>query len=344
MDNNVLNLVSANENESGVISLRDYIAEQAPEKPYRFVVIYNDPSNVGDDSKEETDPLADKMLSFGKELGLTGFKAKIEETYIIKKDGKLFVCDKEDNEFEVDDNTIIFNRSKSNDFPSWQNFYRELTINGVKVINPMSVHNICWDKYHTYLKLQQDYIKQPFTVLVNDLDKLEDIHKRIGGKFPVVLKTILGTGGVGVLKIKDEAQLLSSAQIINKLGSERGLILQEYIEIDFDVRVMMVAGEIMGAMKRPLADGDFRSNVHQGSKPEKFQLTELEKEVCLKVDRSIGGKWIGVDLIVSEDREKVPPYVLEINSQPGHVGYDSVHSGSILKDVLVKFMNRDNWT
>jgi len=107
---------------------------------------------------------------------------------------------------------------------------------------------------------------------------------------------------------------------------------------------MMIAGEIMGAMKRPLADGDFRSNVHQGSKPEKFQLTELEKETCLKVDKSIGGKWIGVDLIVSEDREKVPPYVLEINSQPGHVGYDSVHSGSILKDVLVKFMNRDNWT
>ena len=36
-------------------------------------------------------------------------------------------------------------------------FYRELTINGVKVINPMSVHNICNDKwYHTYLKLEQD--------------------------------------------------------------------------------------------------------------------------------------------------------------------------------------------
>ena len=67
--------------------------------------------------------------------------------------------------------------------------------------------------------------------------------------------------------------------------------------------------------------------------------TSNDEEIC-----AIGGKWIGVDLIVSEDREKVPPYVLEINSQPGHVGYDSVHSGSILKDVLVKFMNRDNWT
>ncbi len=327
-----------------VNSLFSFLSEQEGLEPYRFVIIYNDPSNVGDDSKEETDPLAEKMLSYGKELGLTGFKAKIEETYITKIDGKLFVHDKEDNRFEIDNNTVVFNRSKSNDFPSWQNFYRELTINGVKVINPMSVHNICWDKYHTYLKLEQDYIKQPATVLVNDLDKLEDIHKRIGGKFPVVLKTILGTGGVGVLKIKDEAQLLSSAQIINKLGSERGLILQEYIEIDFDVRVMMVAGKIMGAMKRPLADGDFRSNVHQGSKPEKFELTELERKTCLKVDESIGGKWVGVDLIVSEDREKEPPYVLEINSQPGHVGYDSVHSGSILKDVLETFMDRANWS
>ena len=106
---------------------------------------------------------------------------------------------------------------------------------------------------------------------------------------------------------------------------------------------MMVAGKIMGAMKRPIADGDFRSNVHQGSKPEKFKLTKLEEEICYKVDKLIGGKWIGVDLIVSKDREKVPPYVLEINSQPGHVGYDSVHSGSILKDILKIYLNRNNW-
>ena len=84
------------------------------------------------------------------------------------------------------------------------------------------------------------------------------------------------------LKLKMKTQLLSSAQIINKLGSERGLILQEYIEIDFDVRVMMVVGEIMGAMKRPLADGDFRSNVHQGSKPEKFPINRIRKRNLLQ--------------------------------------------------------------
>ena len=71
-------------------NFKKFLSEQSDEQPYRFVIIYNDPSNVGDDSKEETEPLADKMLSYGKELGLTGFKAKIEETYITKKDDKLF--------------------------------------------------------------------------------------------------------------------------------------------------------------------------------------------------------------------------------------------------------------
>ena len=106
---------------------------------------------------------------------------------------------------------------------------------------------------------------------------------------------------------------------------------------------MMVTNKIMGAIKRPLVEGDFRSNVHQGSEPEKFELTELEKETCNKVNKHIGGRWIGVDLILSKDREKEPPYVLEINSQPGHVGYDSVHEGSILEDVLKHYLNRENW-
>ena len=50
----MLNLASA-EYESGVISLRDYIAEQAPEKSYRFVVIHNEPENMSDDSKAEAE-------------------------------------------------------------------------------------------------------------------------------------------------------------------------------------------------------------------------------------------------------------------------------------------------
>ena len=45
---------AVSDKESGVISLRDYIAEQSPDKPYRFVVIYNDPVTQMMHPKEES--------------------------------------------------------------------------------------------------------------------------------------------------------------------------------------------------------------------------------------------------------------------------------------------------
>ena len=55
------------------------------------------------------------------------------------------------------------------------------------------------------------------------------------------------------------------------------------------------------------------------------------------------GSWIGVDLIPSKDREKERPYVLEVNTQPGTVGYNTIIKGDILKDQLlhIKSINID---
>ena len=55
------------------------------------------------------------------------------------------------------------------------------------------------------------------------------------------------------------------------------------------------------------------------------------------------GGWVGIDLIPAKDREKERPYCLEVNSQPGTVGYNTTIKGNILKDVLNIYMNRDNW-
>lgn len=332
--------------ESGIISLRDYIAEQAPEKPYRFVVIYNDPENMTDDSKAEAEEMAINMLKYGKELKLTGFKCRIEDAYLSRKEGKLFIHDIDDKEFLIDENTIVFNRSKSNDFANWQGMMYDLEKSGVPVINSLDVHLLCADKWKTYVSLQKVGAKQPKTLLVNSPEKSQGVFDRLDTKFPVVLKTQLGTGGVGVVKIENETQLLATTQLIHRLNQERGMILQEFVPLEYDIRVIVLAGEIHGAMKRPVPSGDFRSNVHQGSKPEKITLTEMEKmeiEIVMEAMKP-RGSWIGVDLIPSKDREKERPYVLEVNTQPGTVGYNTIIEGDILKDVLKTFMNRDNWT
>ncbi len=168
----------------------------------------------------------------------------------------------------------------------------------------------------------------------------------MGSKFPIILKTQLGTGGVGVLLIENEKQLLSNAQLITRLNQERGMVIQEQIPLEYDIRVIVINGEIHGAMKRPIVDGDFRSNVHQGSKPELMEITELEKEEVMMVAEYLTprGYWLGIDLIPSNDRENERPYVLEVNTQPGTFGYNSVIKTNIFEDVLKPLMNRDNWT
>lgn len=330
----------------GIVSLSQYIQEQAPEKPYRFVVIYNDPENMTDDSKAEAEEMAVNMLKYGKKLGLEGFKCRIEDSYLSRKDDKLYIHDIDDKSFLIDENTIVFNRSKSNDFANWQGMMYDLEKSNVAVINSLDVHLLCADKWKTYVSLELVGAKQPKTLLVNSPEKCQGVFERLDTKFPVVLKTQLGTGGVGVVKIENETQLLATTQLIHRLNQERGMILQEFIPLEYDIRVIVLAGEIHGAMKRPVPSGDFRSNVHQGSEPEKIILTEMEKmeiDITMKAMQP-RGSWIGIDLIPSKDREKERPYVLEVNTQPGTVGYNSIIKGDILEDVLKKFMNRDNWT
>jgi len=325
---------------------KSFITEEEKLQSYRFVVIYNDPENMSDDSVAEAEELAINFVKSGNELGLKGFRCRIEDAYLSYKNEKMYIHDMNDKEFLIDENTIVLNRSKSNDRSSWQGLIYELENSGINVINSMDVHALCADKWKTYVALKNVGVKQPNSLLINNIDKLQDVFKRLKTTFPVILKTQLGTGGVGVVKIESDSQLLSTAQVIHRLGPERGMLVQEFIELEYDIRVIVLAGKIHGAMKRPTAKGDFRSNVHQGSEPEVIELTKLEEDEVYKVIKILKpmAGWVGVDLIPSKDREKERPYCLEVNSQPGTVGYNSIIKQNIFKEVLKTYMNRDNWS
>ena len=139
-------------------------------------------------------------------------------------------------------------------------------------------------------------------------------------------------------------------------------MLQEYVKTDYDVRVIVVAGEILGAMKRPIIEGDFRSNVSQGSEPEVHELTELEAKESLRAAEAVDGDIVGVDFIPAKNREKDLPLFIEVNSTPGLMGIESTFANSqidsklykkalrkekgkfsITSEILNSYMNRDNW-
>ena len=137
--------------------------------------------------------------------------------------------------------------------------------------------------------------------------------------------------------------LNTTIQMILMLDKKLPLIIQEFIELEYDIRAMVLHDKVIGVMKRNVIKGsDFRSNVSLGAEPEKMELTELEKEVAIKSSKAVGGILTGVDLIPSKDREKIEPYVLEVNSNPGLSGIEKVVK-NITVDVFNYFKNRNNW-
>jgi ribosomal protein S6--L-glutamate ligase len=98
------------------------------------------------------------------------------------------------------------------------------------------------------------------------------------------------------------------------------LLVQEFIEEagGADIRALVVGGEVVGAMKRQGAEGDFRSNLHQGGSATAHKLTRKEKSTALAAAKAMGLGVCGVDMIPS----KRGPLVMEVNSSPGLEGID----------------------
>ena len=169
----------------------------------------------------------------------------------------------------------------------------------------------CDNKMSSYITFNQNGIQTPKTSLINNDESVEDAHKRIGGKFPVIIKTITGTQGIGVSIANDYKSLLSNVQSLWKFGAE--LLIQEFLEMDFDVRTIIVDGVIIASTKRIRPKEDFRSNRHRGAETEPYILSDDEKKLLLNAYRSTGAYMVGVDHTIVNGKS----YILECNGSPG---------------------------
>ena len=316
---------------------KEFISEAKSDSKLKLLIITDEPEqakqfHTADRLKEEADKLKIESYLFHLSGGYTQFEDGIR-TFHNKKDDKGFV---------IDNNTIAVVRGSVTRKDSWMDFISILEKANVCLINSRQCISICVDKYRSALKLGDYGLTQPKSILVNNPDTILDQIKESGIKFPLIMKTLRGSKGVGVLFIDSERGLDSIVQLINKQDEDADLLVQEYIKTDYDVRVLVLGGKVLAAMKRPVIEGDFRSNVSQGSKPEKIKLTELEIEESLKAAKAVNGLWTAVDFIPSKNREKEPPFMLEVNSSPGTEGIEEATGLNIAKAVIDHFQDSKN--
>jgi RimK family alpha-L-glutamate ligase len=317
-------------------------AKVETKQSYRLVVLVERPKKL--------DPAgtSSKLVSKADKLGITTYNCRINGAYLIRDEdtGVITIHNEGDEKgFELDADTIVFIRGDVTKKDSYMDLISQIERYGIACNNTRETIEVCCDKFRTYLRLQEIGMNQPKTVLIpNDTPEAVDAaHEALDNKFPMVLKTLSGSKGVGVLLIETERSLQSQVSLIYKIDPYTDILLQEYIESDYDVRCVIVNKEIVGAMKRNKITDDFRSNASQGATVELITLTELEKQECLKAAKGVNGQWCGVDFIPADNRDKDVPYILEVNHSAGSKAISEALEEDITKMVLKLYFDRDMW-
>lgn len=147
----------------------------------------------------------------------------------------------------------------------------------------------------------------PETHVSRDPKRLKKIIDDFGGA--MVIKPLQRYGGEGVIKVSDrDHENLNSLINYYVKGYEsyparEPVMVQEFLDTvrtEGDIRILLLNGEILGAMRRKPQKGDFRTNVHVGAKVFKHEITEREREICRTIkDRLVrdGLYFVGIDVI-----------------------------------------------
>jgi ribosomal protein S6--L-glutamate ligase len=188
------------------------------------------------------------------------------------------------------------------------------------------------DKLRSMQLLARHDIDFPNTVFAHSSKRTEDVGKLIDivGGTPLIIKLARGSLGVGV--VLAETRSAAKAIIQAFYSQEVNILLQEFIEESsgMDVRVFIVGGKIVGAMKRIAPEGEFRSNIHLGATSESIKLTRAERILALAAAKAMNLQIAGVDILQSNRG----PLVMEVNAFPGLQGIESTTGLDISGEII----------
>ena len=207
---------------------------------------------------------------------------------------------------------------------------------GCFMVNDLNSVVVCDNKFSAYITFSRNNVPIPKTALIPTDKALDNAHKRVGGKFPVVIKTLSGTQGIGVSIVNDMQSMTSVIQSLRKFNAD--LLIQEYLELEFDVRTLVLGGRILASTRRNRVEGDFRSNAHLGATTEPYKLSDKEQEIIKQAARAVGGTLVGVDHCIIDGVISI----LECNGSPGVAANYHNYDVTTVPQKLKKIGNNDN--
>lgn len=228
---------------------------------------------------------------------------------------------------------MIFEKEKPDFVLFWDkdvNLASLLEARGIPVFNSSKAIALCDDKAKTYSSLlgkvpQPKTIAAPLSFFRSDYSEFVDLAARELG-YPMVFKNCCGSFGEQVFLCSNKDDVLSHI-------TDQPFLLQEYIEADStDVRIEIVGGKCVGAMKR-YNPNDFRSNITNGGIGEAYEPSCEEIEIALKACDTLGLDFGGVDILNGS-------LVCEVNSNAHIINLMNITGADVAPAIFERVLSK----
>ena len=180
----------------------------------------------------------------------------------------------------------------------------------------------------------------PPTLVTRSVEEIRGFMKRHGA---VVVKPIHGNGGKAIFRVPESGDNLSAlVEVFNQTWPEPHMVQPFLPEVaEGDKRIVLVDGEVAGAINRKPGKGEFRSNLAVGGSAEATTLTPREEEICAALGphlKRLGLIFVGIDVIGGE-------WLTEINvtSPTGFVAIDAFNgtdTGAMIWDAIERRLGK----
>jgi len=248
-------------------------------------------------------------------------------------DGKIY-CDQEDiATFDV----VLFrevrdNKDEEKMITSYLNEHH-------KIIVDERIRDGKWgSKINTYLSLSKEHVPFPETMFFPSIkDKnFSFVSTRVG--IPFITKVINGQQGKGVYLIHNEAEF----EDLKANATNEKFLFQRFIENDGDIRVFVIWGKVLWAIKRKWQEWEFRNNIALGGTAEKIEISKEIEDIALKASKILWLQIAWVDVII--DKISGNPYILEVNRSPEFEGFIEATWIDVAKEIISFLEQYENTT
>ena len=139
----------------------------------------------------------------------------------------------------------------------------------------------------------------PPTLVTRDRALIHAFRREHGN---IIVKPLYGNGGAGVFFIQEGDHNLASLLELFEQSFREPFMIQRYLpEVrQGDKRIILVDGEAVAGLNRVPSEGEARSNMHAGGRPELSPVTEREKEICAAICPALKARdmiFVGIDVI-----------------------------------------------